>query len=136
MDDVAKRLMDFGFHAPTMSFPVPGTLMVEPTESEDLAEINRFIAAMQQIAAEIQEVRSGKMAIEESALRHAPHTSADLLSADWSRSYSRESAAFPGGQDAPLMGKRGKYWPTVGRIDGAHGDRNLICTCPPVSDFE
>jgi glycine dehydrogenase len=136
VDDVAKRLMDFGFHAPTMSFPVPGTLMIEPTESEDLTEINRFIAAMQQIAAEIAEVRSGKMAIEESALRHAPHTSADLLSADWSRSYSRESAAFPGGQSAPLMGKRGKYWPTVGRIDGAHGDRNLICTCPPVSDFE
>jgi glycine dehydrogenase len=132
VDDVAKRLMDFGFHAPTMSFPVPGTLMIEPTESEDLTEINRFIAAMQQIAAEIAEVRSGKMAIEESALRHAPHTSADLLSADWSRSYS----AFPGGQSAPLMGKRGKYWPTVGRIDGAHGDRNLICTCPPVSDFE
>jgi glycine dehydrogenase len=79
VDDVAKRLMDFGFHAPTMSFPVPGTLMVEPTESEDLTEINRFIAAMQQIAAEIQEVRSGVMAIEESALRHAPHTSADLL---------------------------------------------------------
>ena len=136
VDDVAKRLMDFGFHAPTMSFPVPGTLMVEPTESEDLTEINRFIAAMQQIAAEIAEVRSGKMAIEESALRHAPHTSGDLLSADWSRSYSRESAAFPGGQSSPLMGKRGKYWPTVGRIDGAHGDRNLICTCPPVSDFE
>ena len=100
------------------------------------AEINRFIAAMQQIAAEIAEVRSGKAAIEESALRHAPHTSGDLLSADWSRSYSRESAAFPGGQSSPLMGKRGKYWPTVGRIDGAHGDRNLICTCPPVSDFE
>ena len=136
VDDVAKRLMDFGFHAPTMSFPVPGTLMVEPTESEDLTEINRFIAAMQQIAAEIQEVRSGAMAIEESALRHAPHTSADLLSTDWNRSYTRESAAFPGGQNAPLMGKRGKYWPTVGRIDGAHGDRNLICTCPPISDFE
>ena len=136
VDDIAKRLMDFGFHAPTMSFPVPGTLMVEPTESEDLAEINRFIAAMQQIAAEIQEVRSGKMAIEESALRHAPHTSADLLSAEWNRSYSRESAAFPSGQNSPLMGKRGKYWPTVGRIDGAHGDRNLICTCPPISDFE
>ena len=136
VDDIAKRLMDHGFHAPTMSFPVAGTLMVEPTESEDLAEINRFIAAMQQIAAEIAEVRSGKVAIEESALRHAPHTSADLLSAEWSRSYSRESAAFPGGQNSPLMGKRGKYWPTVGRIDGAHGDRNLICTCPPVSDFE
>lgn len=136
VDDVAKRLMDFGFHAPTMSFPVPGTLMVEPTESEDLTEINRFIKAMQQIAAEIDEVRKGKVAVEESALRHAPHTSASLLTGDWNRSYSRESAAFPAGQSTPLMGKLGKYWPTVGRIDGAHGDRNLICTCPPVSDFE
>ncbi|MGI9226197.1 MAG: aminomethyl-transferring glycine dehydrogenase [Candidatus Nanopelagicaceae bacterium] len=136
VDDVAKRLMDFGFHAPTMSFPVPGTLMVEPTESEDLTEINRFIKAMQQIAAEIDEVRKGKVAVEESALRHAPHTSASLLTGDWNRSYSRESAAFPAGQSTQLMGKLGKYWPTVGRIDGAHGDRNLICTCPPVSDFE
>ena len=136
VDDVAKRLMDFGFHAPTMSFPVPGTLMVEPTESEDLTEIHRFIAAMKQIALEIDEVRNGKVAIEDSALRHAPHTSADLLSTDWQRPYSREFAAFPGGQSSPLMGKRGKYWPTVGRIDGAHGDRNLICTCPPVTDFQ
>ena len=136
VDDVAKRLMDFGFHAPTMSFPVPGTLMVEPTESEDLAEINRFIAAMQQIAAEIDQIRSGKVKAEESALRNAPHTAASLLSADWNRSYTREQAAFPVGQNSPLMGKRGKYFPTVGRIDGAHGDRNLICTCPPVSDFE
>jgi glycine dehydrogenase len=136
VDDVAKRLMDFGFHAPTMSFPVPGTLMVEPTESEDLTEINRFIKAMQQIAVEIDEVRKGKVAVEESALRHAPHTSASLLTGDWNRSYSRESAAFPAGQSTQLMGKLGKYWPTVGRIDGAHGDRNLICTCPPVSDFE
>ena len=136
VDDVAKRLMDFGFHAPTMSFPVPGTLMVEPTESEDLTEIHRFITAMKQIALEIDEVRKGKVAIEDSALRHAPHTSADLLSTDWQRPYSREFAAFPGGQNSPLMGKRGKYWPTVGRIDGAHGDRNLICTCPPVTDFQ
>ena len=136
VDDVAKRLMDFGFHAPTMSFPVPGTLMVEPTESEDLTEIHRFITAMKQIALEIDEVRKGKVAIENSALRHAPHTSADLLSTDWQRPYSREFAAFPGGQNSPLMGKRGKYWPTVGRIDGAHGDRNLICTCPPVTDFQ
>ena len=136
VDDVAKRLMDFGFHAPTMSFPVPGTLMVEPTESEDLTEIHRFITAMKQIALEIDEVRKGKVAIEDSALRHAPHTSADLLSTEWQRPYSREFAAFPGGQNSPLMGKRGKYWPTVGRIDGAHGDRNLICTCPPVTDFE
>jgi len=136
VDDVAKRLMDFGFHAPTMSFPVPGTLMVEPTESEDLTEIHRFITAMKQIALEIDEVRKGKVAIEDSALRHAPHTSADLLSTNWQRPYSREFAAFPGGQNSPLMGKRGKYWPTVGRIDGAHGDRNLICTCPPVTDFQ
>ena len=136
VDDVAKRLMDFGFHAPTMSFPVPGTLMVEPTESEDLTEIHRFIEAMKQIGLEIDEVRKGKVAIEDSALRHAPHTSADLLKADWQRPYSREFAAFPGGQNSPLMGKRGKYWPTVGRIDGAHGDRNLICTCPPVTDFQ
>lgn len=136
VDDVAKRLMDFGFHAPTMSFPVAGTLMVEPTESEDLTEINRFIKAMQQIAAEIDEVRKGKVTVEESALRHAPHTSASLLTSDWKRSYSRESAAYPNGQNSQLMGKMGKYWPTVGRIDGAHGDRNLICTCPPVSDFE
>ena len=110
--------------------------MVEPTESEDLAEINRFIQAMQQIAAEIQEIRSGKVKAEESALRNAPHTAASLLSADWNRPYSREHAAFPGGQSSSLMGKRGKYFPTVGRIDGAHGDRNLICTCPPVTDFE
>ena len=136
VDDVAKRLMDFGFHAPTMSFPVPGTLMVEPTESEDLTEINRFIAAMQQIAAEIDEIRAGKVKAEESALRNAPHTASSLLSAEWNHVYSREHAAYPGGQNSPLMGKRGKYFPTVGRIDGAHGDRNLICTCPPVSDFE
>ena len=136
VDDVAKRLMDFGFHAPTMSFPVPGTLMVEPTESEDLTEINRFISAMQQIAAEIDEIRAGKVKAEESALRNAPHTASSLLSAEWNHVYSREHAAYPGGQNSPLMGKRGKYFPTVGRIDGAHGDRNLICTCPPVSDFE
>ena len=139
VDDVAKRLMDFGFHAPTMSFPVPGTLMVEPTESEDLTEIHRFIEAMEVIAGEIDEVRKGKVAIEQSALRHAPHTAASLLTQSWDRSYSRESAAFPGESGQPaasLMGKRGKYWPTVGRIDGAHGDRNLICTCPPVTDFQ
>jgi glycine dehydrogenase len=139
VDDIAKRLMDFGFHAPTMSFPVPGTLMVEPTESEDLTEINRFIAAMQQIAAEIDAIRKGKVSVEESALRHAPHTALSLLSNDWNRPYSREEAAFAAsssGNKNLLMGRRGKYFPTVGRIDGAHGDRNLICSCPPVSDFE
>jgi len=136
VDDVAKRLMDFGFHAPTMSFPVPGTLMVEPTESEDLTEINRFITAMQAIAAEIDQVRKGAVKVEESALRHAPHTASSLLTSDWNRPYTREDAAHPGGRKSSLMGQRGKYWPTVGRIDGAHGDRNLICTCPPVTDFE
>ena len=136
VDDIAKRLMDFGFHAPTMSFPVPGTLMVEPTESEDLTEIHRFITAMQQIAAEIHEIRSGKVKIEDSALRHAPHTAASLLGADWDRPYSREYGGYPLGRHPHLMGQRGKYWPTVGRIDGAYGDRNLICACPPVTDFE
>ncbi len=138
VDDIAKRLMDFGFHAPTMSFPVAGTLMVEPTESEDLTEINRFINAMKIIASEIDQVRSGQVKVEESALRHAPHTSASLLSNTWDRPYSREIAAFPAGlAQGPnlVMGIRGKYWPTVGRIDGAHGDRNLICACPPISEF-
>ena len=136
VDDIAKRLMDFGFHAPTMSFPVAGTLMVEPTESEDLTEINRFISAMQGIASEIHEICQGKVAVEESALHNAPHTASSLLSNDWDRPYSREKAAYPAGTNSSLMGQRGKYWPTVGRIDGAHGDRNLICTCPPVTAFE
>ena len=140
VDDVAKRLMDFGFHAPTMSFPVAGTLMVEPTESEDLTELHRFIDAMKQIALEIDEVRTGEIKVEESALRHAPHTAESLLVSDWNRPYSRENAGYvhgaPVGDKKRLMGQKGKYWPTVGRIDGAHGDRNLICTCPPVSDFE
>ena len=138
VDDVAKRLMDFGFHAPTMSFPVPGTLMVEPTESEDLIEIERFISAMRQIAIEINEIRSGAIKVEESALRNAPHTAATLLKSDWSLPYSREVAAYPSGlrADNELLGTRNKYWPGVGRIDGAHGDRNLICACPPVSEFQ
>ena len=136
VDDVAKRLMDFGFHAPTMSFPVAGTLMVEPTESEDLTEINRFIAAMQVIAAEINQVRTGQIKVEDSALHNAPHTSVSLLGAEWNRPYSREVAAYPSGLHNQLMGQKGKYWPTVGRIDGAYGDRNLVCACPPISDFE
>jgi len=144
VDDIAKRLMDFGFHAPTMSFPVAGTLMVEPTESEDLTEINRFIKAMKSIASEIAAIRNKEIAVEESALRHAPHTVANLLSTNWDRSYSREMAAFPEGSAATpgsavvsgnLMGQKGKYWPTVGRIDGAFGDRNLVCACPPISEF-
>jgi glycine dehydrogenase len=132
VDDIAKRLMDFGFHAPTMSFPVAGTLMIEPTESEDIAEIDRFIDAMKTIAREIEDIETGKNSIEDSPLRHAPHTAHDVLSADWNRPYSRNDAAFPSGEEFGLT-RRGKYWPTVGRIDGAYGDRNLVCACEPIA---
>ncbi len=130
-EDVAKRLIDFGFHAPTLSFPVAGTLMVEPTESEDLGEIDRFIEAMIAIRAEIDQVAHGSYGVEDSPLRHAPHTAAAVVSSDWDRGYPREQAAFPG--HTP---KQDKYFPPVGRIDGAAGDRNLICSCPPLEDFE
>ena len=131
VDDIAKRLMDFGFHAPTMSFPVAGTLMIEPTESEDIHELDRFIAAMKIIAGEIAEIESGQVALESSALRNSPHTAEDLVRADWDRGYSREKGAFPGGTQAGLM-RAGKYFPTTGRIDGAYGDRNLVCACEPI----
>jgi glycine dehydrogenase len=124
--------MDYGFHAPTMSFPVPGTLMIEPTESEDIRELDRFVAAMLAIRLEIADIASGKIKIEESALRHAPHTMSDLLQSDWNRPYSREVAAFPMGVEVGLT-RAGKYWPTTGRIDGAYGDRNLVCSCEPIS---
>jgi glycine dehydrogenase len=139
VDDIAKRLMDYGFHAPTMSFPVAGTFMIEPTESEDISEINRFIAAMIAIHGEIQEIIDGAMPVEESALRHAPHTIETVLSASWEHLYPRETAGIPSVRNGlisgEIIGMPGKYWPTVGRIDGAHGDRNLICACGPVSDF-
>ncbi|MBD7951838.1 aminomethyl-transferring glycine dehydrogenase [Oerskovia rustica] len=129
-EDVAKRLMDYGFHAPTLSFPVAGTLMVEPTESEDLAELDRFVAAMVAIKAEIDEVAAGTWGIEESPLRGAPHTAAAVVSDAWDRPYSREVAAYP------LAALRsGKYWPPVRRIDGARGDRNLVCSCPPIESY-
>ena len=134
VDDVAKRLMDHGFHAPTVSFPVAGTLMIEPTESEDLRELDRFINAMVSIRAEIADIEKGEISIEESPLRFAPHTSADLLREDWNRKYSREVAAFPSGYSSEL-GATGKYWPTVGRIDGVYGDRNLVCSCLPISEL-
>lgn len=130
VDDIAKRLMDFGFHAPTMSFPVAGTLMIEPTESEDIAEIDRFIEAMRLIKAEIDEIAEGKVAVEDSALRNAPHTT-EVIIGDWNRPYSREKAAYPAGIERG-MARRGKYWPSVGRIDGAYGDRNLVCSCEPI----
>ncbi len=131
VDDVAKRLMDYGFHAPTMSFPVPGTLMIEPTESESLAEIDRFCDAMISIRAEIAKIASGEWPVDDNPLSNAPHTTQDLLTADWPHSYSREEAAFPGDVDPGT-----KYWPPVSRIDGAYGDRNLICSCPDPSAFE
>ncbi|MCW3768929.1 glycine dehydrogenase (aminomethyl-transferring), partial [Paenarthrobacter sp. PAE-2] len=130
-EDVAKRLIDFGFHAPTLAFPVAGTLMVEPTESEDLAEIDRFIEAMITIRAEIEQVASGDFSVEDSPLRNAPHTAAAVVSSVWERNYPREQAAFP----VPSL-KQDKYFPPVGRIDGAAGDRNLVCSCPPIEDFE
>ena len=139
VDDIAKRLMDYGFHAPTMSFPVAGTLMIEPTESEDISEIHRFIDAMISIRAEIQEIIDGKIAVEASALRHAPHTALSVVSSDWDRGYSREQGGYPVILDGLVagesIGSRMKYWPPVSRIDGAHGDRNLVCACTPLDDY-
>jgi glycine dehydrogenase len=139
VDDIAKRLMDYGFHAPTMSFPVAGTLMVEPTESEDIAEIERFISAMISIHGEIMDVQNGVITHEDSPLAHAPHTAGDVISSQWDRKYPREIAAFPemldGFVPGEIIGMRGKYWPTSGRIDGAFGDRNLICSCAPIEAF-
>jgi glycine dehydrogenase len=128
VDDVAKRLVDYGFHAPTMSFPVAGTLMVEPTESEDLAEIDRFCDAMIAIKAEIDRVAAGEWSAEDSPLRGAPHTARALVG-EWDRAYSRDLAVFPTGPDPD------KYWPPVARIDQAYGDRNLVCACPPPEAF-
>ena len=129
-EDVAKRLMDYGFHAPTLSFPVPGTLMVEPTESETLAELDRFVNAMIAIRGEIRQIESGQWPQDNNPLKHAPHTAASLLAAEWDRPYSREAGAFP---VAAL--KNSKYWPTVGRVDNVYGDRNLFCSCLPVTDY-
>jgi glycine dehydrogenase len=129
-EDVAKRLMDYGFHAPTLSFPVPNTLMVEPTESETLAELDRFIHAMLAIRAEIAQVESGVWPQDNNPLKHAPHTAACVVGATWDRPYARELGAFP---LATL--KAVKYWPTVGRVDNVYGDRNLFCACVPVAEF-
>ena len=134
VDDIAKRLMDHGFHSPTVSFPVAGTMMIEPTESEDVRELDRFLSAMESIRSEIAEIESGKITIEESALRHAPHTMGDLVRDDWDRKYSRQNAAFPNGEGFGI-GRAGKYLPTVGRIDGVYGDRNLVCSCLPIEEL-
>lgn len=130
-EDVAKRLQDYGFHSPTMSWPVPGTLMIEPTESEDKAELDRFVEAMLRIREEINDVVSGKLDILSSPLRGAPHTMDMVLTDNWTKPYSREQAAFP----APWLDAARKFWPTVGRIDNVYGDRNLVCTCPPVEVY-
>jgi len=127
VDDIAKRLMDHGFHAPTMSFPVAGTLMIEPTESETKREIDRFCDAMVAIRVEIDDVAAGRIAVEDSPLRHAPHTVADLVG-DWNRSYPRSAGS-------PSLVEGYAYHAPVSRIDAAFGDRNLVCTCEPVSSY-
>ena len=130
VDDIAKRLIDYGFHAPTMSFPVPGTLMIEPTESESKAELDRFCDAMIAIRKEIADVEGGRFKIEASPLRHAPHTVHDIADDDWKRAYTRAEGCFPAGTS-----RTDKYWCPVGRVDNVYGDRNLVCSCPPVSDY-
>ncbi len=128
--DVAKRLMDYGFHAPTVSFPVPGTLMVEPTESEPIEELDRFCDAMIAIRAEIEAVATGKADPADNVLKHAPHTAEDVSADDWPHVYSREQAAYP----VPALRHR-KFWPPVSRIDNPYGDRNLMCACPPIEAY-
>ena len=130
-EDIAKRLMDFGFHAPTMSFPVPGTLMIEPTESESRAELDRFIDAMIHIREEIAAIETGVFSREDNPLKNAPHTLEDLLEEDWQRPYGKRQAAFPAGQDTV-----DKFWPCVNRVDNAFGDRNLFCACPPPENYQ
>jgi glycine dehydrogenase len=131
VDDVAKRLMDYGFHAPTMSWPVSGTLMIEPTESESKAELDRFCDAMIAIRREVAAVEAGEVAVELSALRHAPHTAEDLMAESWDRPYSRREAAYP------LAGMgAAKYWPPVSRVDNVYGDRHVVCTCPPIEAYQ
>ena len=131
VDDIAKRLIDYGFHAPTMSFPVPGTLMIEPTESESLVELDRFIEAMISIRDEINQVLEGTYSIEDSPLRNAPHCAEKVTSDNWQYEYSRSMAAYP----VELKG-RNKYWPPIGRVDNVHGDKNLMCSCPSMSDYQ
>ena len=128
--DIAKRLMDYGFHAPTVSFPVAGTIMVEPTESESKAELDRFCAAMASIRNEIRKIEQGVWPADNNPLKNAPHTQADIIDANWNRPYSREEAVFP----LPWVAAN-KFWPSVNRIDDVYGDRNLFCACAPMSDY-
>ncbi len=129
-EDVAKRLMDYGFHAPTLSFPVPGTIMIEPTESEDKAELDRFCDAMIAIHQEIKAIEDGKSDKTDNALKNAPHTQFIICADEWNHAYSREEAAFP-----LAYIRENKFWPSIGRINNTYGDRNLICTCEPVSSY-
>jgi glycine dehydrogenase len=129
-EDVAKRLMDYGFHAPTLSFPVPGTIMIEPTESEDKAELDRFCLAMVEIRKEIAAIENGSSGKADNPLKNAPHTQQEVISSNWNKPYSRETAAFP----LPYVGLN-KFWPSIGRVNNTYGDRNLICTCEPVSAY-
>jgi glycine dehydrogenase len=129
-EDVAKRLMDYGFHAPTLSFPVPGTIMIEPTESEDKAELDRFCDAMISIYEEIKAIEEGKADKTDNALKNAPHTMAVVCANEWTHKYSRQDAGFP---LAYIM--HNKFWPSVSRINNTYGDRNLICTCEPVEAY-
>jgi glycine dehydrogenase len=128
--DIAKRLMDFGFHAPTTSFPVVDTLMVEPTESESKAELDRFCAAMIAIRGEIEAVISGTADKKDNILKHAPHTAKAVVNSDWARPYTREQAAYP----LPWV-RENKFWPSVARVDNVYGDKNLVCSCPPIENY-
>jgi glycine dehydrogenase len=130
VEDIAKRLIDYGFHAPTVSFPVPGTLMIEPTESESKEEIDRYCDALLSIRDEIREIEKGKFDRENNLLKNAPHTLQTLISDKWIYPYSRESAAYP----LPFT-REHKFWPSVGRIDNAYGDRNLVCSCVPIEEY-
>jgi glycine dehydrogenase len=130
VEDIAKRLMDYGFHAPTISFPVAGTLMIEPTESESKAELDRFVEALATIRGEIADIASGALPKDDNPLKRAPHTLETVVADDWKRAYPRERAAFP----LPWVRER-KFWPAVSRVDNAFGDRNLVCTCPPVEEY-
>jgi glycine dehydrogenase len=131
VEDIAKRLMDYGFHAPTVSFPVPGTMMIEPTESEPLAELDRFCDAMIAIRKEIIEIEQGLMPKDNNLLKHAPHTAHVIMQDAWDRPYSRMQAAYP----LPYVREK-KFWPSIGRVNNTHGDRTLICSCPPMEAYE
>jgi glycine dehydrogenase len=130
VEDIAKRLVDYGYHAPTVSFPVAGTLMIEPTESEAKAELDRFCDALIAIRAEIAEIEQGTLDRQDNPLKHAPHTMEVVVSDEWTHAYSREKAAFP----APWT-REHKFWPAVARVDNAYGDRHVVCACPPIEEY-